>query len=118
MSTQTNRGNRIAGLRAYADLLEANPEIPAPEFIATYLPATEEARTLRIVAVHAFCREMPALAISATGGTLYLSSRMHGLKIRMATELAGIGEKTRIVKQVDKWSFPDLPFLPSQECVS
>ena len=105
------RRERIAGLRAYADLLEGHPQPPAPGFVASYLPAVEDGRALRIIAVDTFFRVMPDTEVSVTGGDLWLTGRLPGLTVRMATEAAGIGEKATVVKQVEEWSFTDLPFL-------
>ncbi|MFD9950856.1 hypothetical protein ACFWYW_19740 [Nonomuraea sp. NPDC059023] len=84
-NTEAKRAAYTAGLRALADILDANPDLPLPyagtDSTLNWIELGDEAR--RGAAV--FARLMPGAvekSVSETAGQFYLEFTLHGLNLR------------------------------------
>jgi hypothetical protein len=96
ISHEQKRAEYTKGLRALADILDANPDLPLPYdgtgSALDWIELGEEAR--RGAAV--FARVMPGTvdkSVSDTAGQFYLDFTLHGLRLRWITTRAEMCER-------------------------
>ncbi|MCA1782012.1 MAG: hypothetical protein LC679_07515 [Intrasporangiaceae bacterium] len=102
------RTARIDGLRQLADLLEANPAIPAPETVHIWLWSMSNGDTDKVAALSTFARAMPGKVDKKIDEQDYkLTAHLDGLRVAIVANRKDVCVKQTVTKEVEEWVCPD-----------